>query len=76
MATRKDPTDEVLETIAAMTDRDRAIAERLHEVITSAAPELSPRLWHKQPAYAVTEVDDAVADRIAAPVRRAVSGAG
>ena len=36
MAVRKDPTAEVLETIAAMSDRDRAVAERLHEVITAA----------------------------------------
>jgi uncharacterized protein YdhG (YjbR/CyaY superfamily) len=53
MPPKKDPTAEVLETIAAMSERDRAVAERLHEVITSAAPELSPRLWYKQPAYAV-----------------------
>ena len=42
----------VLETIAAMPDSDRAIAERLHGVIRTAAPELSPRLWYGQPAYA------------------------
>ena len=49
---KKDTTAEVLETIAAMTDKDRTIAERLHEVITTSAPELTPRLWYKQPAYA------------------------
>jgi len=52
MATKKDGTSEVLATIASMSDRDRAVAERLHEVITAAAPELMPRLWYKQPAYA------------------------
>lgn len=49
---KKDTTAEVLETIAGMTDKDRVIAERLHEVITSSAPGLTPRLWYKQPAYA------------------------
>ncbi|WP_193610210.1 DUF1801 domain-containing protein [Nocardioides lijunqiniae] len=116
----KDATPDVLETIAAMTDRDRKVAERLHEVITSAAPELSPRLWYKQPAYAlggpkgkvvcffrgadvdgerylslgfsgearlddggmwptayaVTEVDKGVAERITALVKQAVADAG
>lgn len=52
MPPKKDPTEEVLETIAAMSERDRPIAERLHQVITTAAPDLSPRLWYKQPAYA------------------------
>jgi uncharacterized protein YdhG (YjbR/CyaY superfamily) len=116
MATKKDPAAEVLETIAAMSARDRAVAERLHEVITAAGPDLTPRLWYKQPAYAaggakgkvvcffrgadvdgerylslgfsgeaqlddggmwptayaVTEVDDAVADRVTELVRRAL----
>ena len=49
---KADPEEEVLATIAAMPARDRAIAERLHAVIRAAAPELSPRLWYKQPAYA------------------------
>ncbi|HTW16459.1 MAG TPA: DUF1801 domain-containing protein [Nocardioides sp.] len=49
---KKDGTAEVLEAIAAMSDKDRPIAERLHEIITTAAPDLAPRLWYKQPAYA------------------------
>ena len=49
---KRDTTAEVLETIAGMSAGDREVAERLHEVITSAAPELTPRLWYKQPAYA------------------------
>lgn len=55
---KKDRTSEVLEAIAAMSDGDRAVAERLHEVITAAAPDLAPRLWYKQPAYA--NADDKV----------------
>ncbi len=47
-----DGTAEVLEKIAAMADEDRALAERLHEIITKAAPELTPRTWYGMPAYA------------------------
>ena len=47
-----DGTAEVLEKIAAMADDDRALAERLHEIITKAAPELAPKTWYGMPAYA------------------------
>jgi uncharacterized protein YdhG (YjbR/CyaY superfamily) len=43
---------EVLAKIAEMQDADRAMAERLHEIITSTAPELAPRTWYGMPAYA------------------------
>jgi hypothetical protein len=42
----------VREKIAEMGDADRAMAERLHAIITSSAPGLSPRLWYGMPAYA------------------------
>jgi len=42
----------VLAKIAAMAASDRAMAERLHAIITAAAPDLSPRLWYGMPAYA------------------------
>ena len=47
-----DGTAEVLEKIAAMADADRVLAERLHEIITQAAPELTPKTWYGMPAYA------------------------
>jgi uncharacterized protein YdhG (YjbR/CyaY superfamily) len=47
-----DGTSEVLEKIAAMADTDRLIAARLHEIITKAAPELTPKTWYGMPAYA------------------------
>ena len=31
---------------------DRALAERLHAIITAAAPGLSPKLWYGMPGYA------------------------
>ena len=39
-------------SIAAMSPQDRAIAERLHELVKDAAPELSPKTWYGMPAYA------------------------
>lgn len=49
---KADGTAEVLEKIAAMADDDRVVAERLHEIITKAAPELAPKTWYGMPAYA------------------------
>lgn len=42
----------VLAKIAEMAAPDRALAERLHRLIATAAPELVPKLWYGQPAYA------------------------
>ena len=43
---------DVLSKIENMVATDRAIAARLHAIITSSAPGLSPKLWYGQPAYA------------------------
>jgi uncharacterized protein YdhG (YjbR/CyaY superfamily) len=43
---------EVLAKIAELPEPDRAMAERLHAVITASAPALSPRTWYGMPAYA------------------------
>ena len=50
--TRADDTRDVLAKIAEMPEPDRGLAERVHSVITAAAPELSPKLWYGMPAYA------------------------
>ena len=42
----------VLATIAEMPEAERVIAERLHAIIRESVPELTPRLWYGQPAYA------------------------
>ena len=42
----------VSEAIAAMTESDRAMAERLHAIIIASAPALTPRTWYGMPAYA------------------------
>ncbi len=44
--------DAVLAKIAEMDEPDRAMGERLHEIVKANAPELTPRLWYGQPAYA------------------------
>ncbi|MCC3763395.1 DUF1801 domain-containing protein [Glycomyces sp. TRM65418] len=41
----------VRSTIAKMAEPDRALAERVHEIVGAAAPELAPKLWYGQPAY-------------------------
>jgi uncharacterized protein YdhG (YjbR/CyaY superfamily) len=47
-----DEESQVLATIAAMPPADRAIAQKIHDLIKANAPELSPRLWYGMPAYA------------------------
>ncbi|WIG17723.1 DUF1801 domain-containing protein [Kocuria rosea] len=42
----------VLAAIAGMAPPDRELAERVHAVVTAAAPELAPKLWYGQPAWA------------------------
>jgi uncharacterized protein YdhG (YjbR/CyaY superfamily) len=42
----------VLVTIAEMTEPDRVMAERLHEIVKANAPALSPKTWYGMPAYA------------------------
>ena len=47
-----DGLTDLLDKIAEMDDSDRAIAERVHAIVTEAAPELAPKTWYGQPAYA------------------------
>jgi uncharacterized protein YdhG (YjbR/CyaY superfamily) len=42
----------VLARIAVMPQPDRGICERLHVIIKTAAPSLTPKLWYTMPAYA------------------------
>jgi len=43
---------EVLAKIAEMPEPDRAMAKRLHALVTSIAPSLVPRTYYGMPAYA------------------------
>ena len=51
-AGKSDGASEVLAKIAEMPQPDRATAERLHTIVTGAAPELSPKLYYGQPGWA------------------------
>jgi uncharacterized protein YdhG (YjbR/CyaY superfamily) len=43
---------DLLAKIAEMPKADRVMAERLHAIVTSSAPELAPKTWYGMPAYA------------------------
>ena len=42
----------LLAKIAEMQGSDRAMAKRLHAIVTASAPALSPKTWYGMPAYA------------------------
>jgi uncharacterized protein YdhG (YjbR/CyaY superfamily) len=43
---------DLLAAIAAMPKADRALAERIHALVTASAPDLWPKTWYGMPAYA------------------------
>jgi len=45
----------VAKAIAEMPESDAAIAGRIHELVAQHAPQLTPKTWYSQPAYANTE---------------------
>ena len=51
-AKQADGQQAVLDAIAKMAPKDRALAERVHVTVTATAPELSPKTWYGMPAYA------------------------
>jgi uncharacterized protein YdhG (YjbR/CyaY superfamily) len=51
-AKKADGLQAVLDRIAEMAPEDRALAERVHVVVTGNAPELTPKTWYGMPAYA------------------------
>ena len=50
-ADKEDGKAAVLSKIEKMPEPDRTLAKRIHAIITSAAPDLSPRTWYGMPAY-------------------------
>ncbi len=42
---------DVLAKIAEMPKADRVLAERIHEIVKVAAPDLAPKTWYGMPAY-------------------------
>jgi uncharacterized protein YdhG (YjbR/CyaY superfamily) len=51
-AKKADGLEATLDAIAKMAPEDRALAERVHVAVTTAAPDLSPKTWYGMPAYA------------------------
>ncbi|RHA40729.1 iron chaperone [Cellulomonas rhizosphaerae] len=49
---KADGDAEVRAKIAELPDEDRELADRVHALITEAAPDLTPRTWYGMPAYA------------------------
>jgi len=49
---RADGERDVLEAIAKMQEPDRAMAGRIHAIVTANAPALVPKTWYGMPAYA------------------------
>ena len=51
-AKAQDLLKDLLAKIAEMPEHDRVIAETIHRIVTTTAPELTPKTWYGQPAYA------------------------
>ena len=51
LAEKADGETVVLTKLAEMSEQDRAMGVRIHEIIKTTAPELTPRLWYGMPAY-------------------------
>jgi uncharacterized protein YdhG (YjbR/CyaY superfamily) len=51
-AERTEGEKAVQERIAALPPADRALAKRIHAIVTANAPHLTPKLWYGFPAYA------------------------
>ncbi len=51
-ADQADGESAVLAKIGEMPEPDRAMAKRLHAIIRTSAPALSPKTWYGMPAYA------------------------
>lgn len=47
-----DGEKDVLAKIAELDGTDRAIAQRLHEIVAETAPQLAPKTWYGMPGYA------------------------
>ena len=50
---KADGESDLLAKIAEMPESDRVLAERVHALVTAAAPELTPKTWYGMPAYAL-----------------------
>ncbi len=51
--TREEAAKDLLAKIAEMPAAERAIAEKVHEIVTANAPGLDPKTWYGMPGYAL-----------------------
>ncbi len=49
---RAEGEHDVLAKISALAEPDRALAKKVHEIVTANAPSLMPKTWYGMPAYA------------------------
>ena len=42
----------LLAKVAEMSEPDRSMASRVHQIVTANAPDLMPKTWYGMPAYA------------------------
>jgi uncharacterized protein YdhG (YjbR/CyaY superfamily) len=54
-ARKADGESAVLAKIAEMKGLDRTLARRLHAIVKTNAPDLSPKTWYGMPAYATKD---------------------
>lgn len=50
-ARKQDGEEAIREKLAEMDKEDRAMAERVHEIIRESVPDLIPKTWYGMPAY-------------------------
>ena len=51
-ASKEEAEKAVFAAIAKMSEPDRSMAKRIHEIVKANAPGLSPKTWYGMPAYA------------------------
>ena len=51
-ARKADGESALLAKVAEMPKADRVLAERIHAIVKTTAPDLSPKTWYGMPAYA------------------------
>jgi uncharacterized protein YdhG (YjbR/CyaY superfamily) len=52
---REAGVSDIMTKIGEMSGTDRMLAEKIHEIVTTNAPDLMPKTWYGMPAYANTE---------------------
>ncbi len=49
---KADGESELLAKVAEMPEPDRSMAQRIHDIVKTNAPDLLPKTWYGMPAYA------------------------